>query len=108
MILRFFAHPDALTLLLLLPFTLGVVAFGFGVRRFLRERDAELVAVARKAAQEENLRLVWCRRAVALGLQPRDDESTDELIERVMATRLRGRATAEFHAAVQASRDQER
>ena len=92
-------HFDAIGIALGVLLACGVLALLAGMRRALPAR----ARADRKAAREKRLRETWRLRALALGLQPRDDESTDDLIDRVMETRVRGSVSVELQTAARAA-----
>lgn len=98
-------HLDRLALVLSSLFALAVACLGSGIRRFLQERARADRVAAEKEGRERRLRTTWEQHARALGLHPRDDETVDELMERVLETRATGAFTTEVRAAEEAARE---
>jgi hypothetical protein len=81
-------HPIAFGLTLVALLVIGLCGLVVGGSKCLEQRRRSDQAVAREA----RLRATWERRARAIGLHPRDDETTDDLMDRVMAARAVGPA----------------
>lgn len=81
---------------ILLLSALGLMTLGAKLLRMRRRADL-------KVAREARLRATWEKHARAVGLQPWDDETTDELMDRVMDARARGFTATELRREVRAA-----